>query len=125
MSWLSAAWDRNKGAIVKIGAGFLAGGPAGAAVVLANDARQEAARVIARTGAPPEAQATLRANAENAINAASAAAGVNNASLSNPLGAQGAQVVAIGGRTVSVNTLALIALGVVLFIVVFFVARKR
>lgn len=125
MSWLSAAWSRNKGAIASLATHVVRGDLIGAGQELAQDAVGEAKRVIARTNAPPEAQAMMLAQATNGINAAAASAGVNQPSALNPLGAQGSQVVAIGGRTVSVNTLALIGLGLVLLVVVFFVARKR
>lgn len=125
MSWLSAAWNRNKKAIASIGGKVLSGNLLDAGRELAGDAIGEAKRAIARTGAPPEAQAVMLANAENAVNAASAAVGVNAVSPLNPLGAQGSQVVAIGGKTVSVNTIALVGLGLVLLLVVFFVARKK
>jgi hypothetical protein len=125
MNFLTAAWQRNKGAIASIAGKVISGNIVGAVGEVANDARKEAGRAIARLNAPPEAKATLLASAENAINVGQAAAGGGAPSTLYPLGAQGTQVVAIGGKTVSVNTLALIGIAVVLFVVVFFVARKR
>lgn len=124
MSWLSAAWGRNKGAIAKTAGAFFTGGPAAAAAVLANDARKEVGRVINRSGASPEAKAVLTAQAENAINAGEAAAGANAPGYLNPLGAQGTQKVAIGGSVVSVNTLALAGGAVILLVIIMMMAKR-
>jgi hypothetical protein len=125
MSWLSAAWNRNKKAIGSYGLALVTGGPVAVAGMVTKDAVGEAQRVIARSDAPPEAKAVMTANAVNGINAAGAAFGVNQPSVLNPLGAQGSQLVAIGGKTVSVNTLALVGLAVVALVLVFFVSRRK
>lgn len=127
MSWLSnLVKPANLRAVVSVGSKVVTGNLFAAGAEVAGNAMQEAKRVIARTGAPPEAQALMEANANNAITAAQAAlvpAGAGP-SLLNPLGAQGQQQVAIGGQTVSVNTIAMVGGGVLLLVILMMVMKR-
>lgn len=127
MSWLSnLVKPANLRAVVSVGAKALTGNISGAVQEVAGNARAEVGRVIARGNVSPEAAAVLQAQADNALNAAvaSSSPGAGAPSLLNPLGAQGTQKVAIGSSTVSVNTLAMVAGGILLLVIILMVAKR-